>query len=110
MRTRRRAPLASQVAAWNRALQSTVDLGGGVKGEGDHGVAAEFITLDEVLGLSRFSTSRTGRRLTPVSAANSPRTRRRLAGIWPLRMYRRGSSKSFSPNRSRLISFMASGS
>src|SRR3954452_24635579 len=54
MRTRRRAPLASQVAAWNRALQSTVDLGGGVKGEGDHGVAAEFITLDEVLGVSRF--------------------------------------------------------
>src|SRR3954453_3974890 len=85
-----------------------VDLGG-VKGEGDHGVAAEFITLDEVLGLSRFSTSRIGRRLTPVSAANSPRTRRRPAGIWPLRMYRRGSSKSFSPNRSRLISFMASG-
>src|SRR3954469_19365279 len=32
-----------------------VDLGGGgVRGEGDHGVAAEFITLDEVLGLTNL--------------------------------------------------------
>jgi hypothetical protein len=95
---------------WNRALQSTVDRGGSIKGERDHGVAAEFITLDEVLGVSRFSASRTGRRLTPVSAANSPWTRRRPTGIWPLRMFRRSSSKSCSPSRSRLISFMTSGS